>query len=144
MESLEKEAIVIIRNWTHFTDRICSLELTLKEHYFPLSNPLSLAPPSKTNLNTSKIETFTLQHLKYKERYEKLLQEKNLYLSIFDSTDLSNIERNLIIYMSKGVTPLNYARLMNIEPLFKIYQIQYTAVKKLVKKYTELTNEKIS
>ncbi len=139
MEALEKEAIVIIRNWSHFTDRIRSIELTLKEHYFPLTNKISLVPPCQTNVKVSKIETFTLQHLKYKERYENLVKEKELYLSVFETTDLSDIERELIIYMSNGITPLNYARMIDFEPIFKIYQIQYSAVKKLVKRYNELT-----
>lgn len=142
MDLLEKEAIVIIRNWPHFTDRIRSLELALKEQCFSLTIPLSLTPPSKTNIKISKIETYTLRHLKYKERYEKLIEKQKLYLEVFESTELSDIERELILYMSKGITPVNYARMIGLKPLLGIYHIQYAAIKKLVKRYSELISAK--
>lgn len=139
MDLLEKKAIDVIRNWPYFTERICSLELTLEEHNYKLTNTLSLTPPSRTNATFSKVESFTLQHIRYKERYERLIEERDIYLSVFDSTDLSDIERDLIHFMAKGITPLNYARMTKFEPLFKIYQVQYAAVKKLAKRYSELT-----
>lgn len=139
MDLIEKKVIDVIRNWPYFAERVCSIELTLEEHNYKLTNTLSFTPPSHSNANFSKVESFTLQHIRYKERYERLIAEKNLYLSVFESTDLSELERDLIHFMAQGITPLNYARMTKFEPLFKIYQVQYAAVKKLAKRYSELT-----
>lgn len=137
MNTQEKKALEIIRNWSYFLEKIETLYIKLKEDYYPLTNTLSFTPHGSGG-NQSKVEIYTLNYIAKKEKYKRLVDEKNFYLKVFECSQLSNIERDLISVMAKGITPVNYARLKKIQPIESIYSIQYSAIRILVEKYNEL------
>jgi hypothetical protein len=140
MTESEKKVIEIIRNWQLRKERIEILKRKIESHSYKVTTEISLAPGRAKGLNISQVEQFSINMINYKKRLEMLILETKLYELIFNQADLSKTERDLIKSMVLGMNPINFARINNIIPNYKIYKIQNSAVKKLLEEYKRSKN----